>query len=520
MSDSTFSRRNFLQLTAAAAAMLGLGVEDGISIAAEPQVRKPRPIAPGAKIRMAQVGFAGFNSKGKGTSDINNCAESGMVEVVALCDIDWSLDGVQKMFEKYPNAKRYQDFRKMLLEMDDQIDAVGVATPDHMHFLVAYMAMSMGKHVYVQKPLTQTVWEADQLLKLARQTGVCTQMGNQGHAGDGCRLVREWVQAGLIGDVKEVHIWTNRPIWPQGMKQRPAETKAPEKLAWDLWLGRAPERPYAGEQPLEAGAKKPYGGTGAYHPFNWRGWRAFGAGALGDMGCHIMDASFWALDLDKVDPISIEAQTEGLTEEAFPKASTVIYKFPARGKMPPLTLYWYDGARKPKLRPELVPAKGLAIGGMILVGEKAAIYNSDDYCNIEAMQFLPAAKRAELKPREVKKTIPRVPGSNPHTEWLTAIQKGDPKGAGSNFEYSVPLTKMVVLGNLAVLTGKKIEWDGQKLECTNVPEANQYVKPVFRTGWSPEELTAATPAAAPAGKKARKGGKKGGKKGKKNAPQA
>ena len=491
MSDSNFSRRHFLQLTASAAAMLGLSAADGIVIAAEPQVRKPKPLAPGAKVRVAQVGFGGNNSKGKGFSDINSCAESGQAEVVALCDTDWSLSGVQALFKKYPNAKQYKDFRKMLLEMDDQIDAVGIATPDHMHFLVAYMAISMGKHVYVQKPLTQTVWEAQQLLDLARKHGVVTQMGNQGHAGEGIRRVREWVQAGLIGDVKEVHIWTNRPIWPQGMPKRPEPSEKPKEFAWDLWLGRAEKRPYAGEQPLPAGAKdKPYGGTGAYHPFNWRGWRAFGAGALGDMGCHIMDASFWALDLDQVDPISIEADTEGLTEEAFPKASTVIYKFPARGKMPELTLTWYDGGRKPKLPAELMPARGLAQGGMILIGEKAAIYNADDYCNIEAMRFLPDSKRQELKPNSVPKTIKRVPQGNPHVEWLTAIQKGEVHGCGSNFEYSVPLTKMVVLGNLAVLSGKKIEWDGKKMVCTNVPEANQFVKPTFRKGWSPEETVA------------------------------
>ena len=263
------------------------------------------------------------------------------------------------------------------------------------------------------------------------------------------------------------------------MKSAVPSAPSPD-LDWDLWLGRAAERPYAGDQNYEDFHGKYFNNLHkAYHPFNWRGWRAFGAGALGDMGCHIMDASFWALELNEVDPISIEADTEDLTDESYPSKSTVIYKFPARGKMPPLTLTWNDGGRKPKGVPaEFQPKRGLAGGGMLLIGEKGAIYNSNDYCDYESIQTFPAALRRET--RNIAKSIRRPdPLGNPHVEWLQAIAKGDPSWAGSNFEYSVPLTKMVVLGNLAVLSGKKIEWDGEKLACTNVLEANQFVKPVL-----------------------------------------
>ena len=467
MSNSSVSRREFLQLTASAAAMLGLSGCAGIGITPHPAVRRPRPIAPGAKIRVAQIGF-----NNKGSSDIINAAEGG-AEVVALCDVDWGLKPVRRIFEKFPNARRYKDFRLMLLEMDGEIDAVNISTPDFMHFLPAYLAISMGKHVYVQKPLTQTVWEADTLLKLARKHGVCTQMGNQGHAAEGCRLVKEWIDAGLLGPVHEVHVWTDRPInfWPQGIAKRPDPQPVPAELDWDLWLGHGPATPY----------------NHAYHPRNWRGWRDYGAGALGDMGCHNMDAAFYALELDKVSPTSIEAVTSGLTEVAFPDWSIITYQFPARGAMPPLTLRWYDGGKKPERPKELEAGRELGKGGQLIIGEKATIYDGNDSCT--SPRFIPEAKMRELYPQLPKKSIRRPdPLGNPHTEWLQAIAKGDPAWAGSNFEYSVPLTKMVVLGNLAVLSGKKIEWDGKKMVCTNVPEANQYIKPTFRAGWTPEDV--------------------------------
>ena len=468
MTDNSISRRGFLQLTASAAAMLGLSGCAGVQIAARPKARLPRPIAPGAKIRVAQIGF-----RNKGTVDINGLADAG-AEVVALCDVDWSIKQVQKTFEKYPDAKRYQDFRKMLLEMDDQIDAVCISTPDHMHFLPAYMAIAMGKHVYVQKPLVQTVWEADELLKLARRHGVCTQMGNQGHAGDGIRRVREWIQAGVIGDVREVHIWTDRPgkYWKQGFTARPAAEPVPEGLDWNLWLGRGPENAY----------------SKAYHPHDWRGWHDYGCGALGDMGCHIMDAAFYALDLDKVAPTSIEAVTSGRSDYSYPEWSRITYTFPARGKMPAVTLHWYDGGQQPPRPAELEAGRKLSIGGQLLIGDKGTIYDGSDYC--ESPRLIPEAKMKEMMPHLPPKTIRRPdPIGNPYAEFLQAIQKNDPSWPGSNFEYAVPLAKMVVLGNLAVLSGKRIEWDGKAMKCVNVPDANQYVKPAFRPGWGVEDIT-------------------------------
>ena len=468
MTESNCSRREFLQLTASAAAMLGLTGCAGVTIIGRPKVRRPRPIAPKAKIRVAQIGF-----RGKGKVDIAALHDAG-AEVVALCDVDWGLAEVQKTFEKYPQAKRYKDFRAMLLELDDQIDAVAIATPDFMHFLPAYLAISMGKHVYVQKPLVQTIWEADTLLKLARRARVCTQMGNQGHAGEGIRRVREWVQAGVIGDVREVHFWTDRPgtYWKQGFQEKPEAQPVPAGLDWELWLGRGPVNDY----------------NKAYHPHDWRGWHAYGCGALGDMGCHIMDAAFWALDLEKVHPTSVEALTSGISDYSYPEWSRITYKFPARDKMPEVTLTWSDGGQKPERPRELEADRELAIGGQLIVGEKATIYDGNDYC--DSPRIIPEAKMRELIPHLPGKSIPRPnPEGNPYAEFLQAIERGDPSWAGSNFEYSVPLTKMVVLGNFAVLSGRRIEWDGQRMRCTNIPEANKYVKPPFREGWTPRDVT-------------------------------
>lgn len=322
-SRPTLSRREFLRLSAAAVAALGL------SNCATPSrtVRKPRPIAPGAKIRVAQIGCGG-----RGFTDVRAYKDEN---VVALCDIDWSSAHMKQLATEFPGARHYTDFRKMLREMDNEIDAVSIATPDHMHFLPAFMAITMGKHVHVQKPLTQTIGEARELRRLARLHEVCTQMGNQGRAGNGIRMVREWVQAGVIGPVREVQIWTDRPIWPQGMASLPPAVPTPEGVDWDVFLGRAPEQSFSPQ----------------IHPFKWRGWRAYGCGALGDMACHLMDASFWALDLGA--PDSIEAVTTGLTEFAYPTSSTITYQFPARGKMPPVKITWRDGKQKPAVPEDL-----------------------------------------------------------------------------------------------------------------------------------------------------------------------
>lgn len=449
------SRRNFVTLSTTALALLGL--TGCASLVRSP--RKPRPIAPGAKIRIAQIGCGG-----KGFSDIAVHADE---DVVALCDIEWELPQVQELFKKFPNAKRYRDFRKMLTEMDDQIDAVCISTPDHMHFLPAYMAILLGKHVYVQKPLTQTVGEARELLRLARLNGVVTQMGNQGHAGEGCRLVKEWIDAGILGQVREAHIWTNRPVWPQGMAEWPAEEPVPAGVDWDGFLGRSPQRPF----------------SRAIHPFKWRGFRDYGCGALGDMACHIMDAAFWGLRLGAPERVELTS-IEGASPVAFPKSAVVTYYFPARGAMAPLKLTWYEGGKRPPALPQMA-GRELAKGGQLLVGDSATVYDGNDYCN--SPRIVPEARWQELRPSLPPRTIPRVPGGDPHKEWTAAIRANNPQGCGSNFEYSVPFTETVCLGTLAILVGKSFTWDAKAMK-TNLPEANELLYPTYRKGWRPQDI--------------------------------
>jgi predicted dehydrogenase len=480
------NRRDFITFSAMAAAMLGLS--SCVSTTRTP--RKPRPIAAGAKIRVAQIGCGG-----KGFSDIMAHKDE---EVVALCDIDWegmpqnaaaaaakapkagkepTLPNVKKLMAEFPNAKRYTDFRKMLIEMDDQIDAVGIATPDHMHFLPAYMAIMMGKHVYVQKPLTPTVGEARELLRLARMNGVCTQMGNQGHAGEGIRLVKEWYAAGLLGEVREVKIWTNRPIWPQGMTAYPGPENKPANIDWDLFLGRAPDRAF----------------SNAIHPFKWRGWRDYGCGALGDMACHLMDAAF--MDLELGAPVSVELKKiDGASPIAFPKSAVVEYQFPARGNQPPVKLTWHEGGIKPDQPKEFAktdkdPERTLAQGGQLIIGSKGTVYDGNDYCN--SPRFIPESKHKEMTDAKVfpPRTLPRPdPIGNPHKEWTRAIRANDPKLAGSNFEYAAPFTEMVAFGTMAIVAGGKFTWDPIAMK-SNRADVDALLYPNYRAGWAPADLT-------------------------------
>jgi len=476
MSQNNVNRREFLQFSAVAMAMLGLSSCTTGPVGFSPtNPRKPKPIAPGAKIRIAQIGCGG-----KGFSDIMaHKKDPNPDEVVAICDIDEKFSAnktsknLKQLREEFPNAKIYSDFRKMLLEMDDQIDAVGVATPDHMHFLPAYMAIMMGKHVYVQKPLTQTVAEARELLRMARLNGVVTQMGNQGHAGEGIRLVREWYNAGLLGDVREVNIWTNRPIWPQGFQEWPAAETVPEGLNFDAFLGHAQERTYSSK----------------IHPFNWRGYHDYGCGALGDMACHLMDCAFWNLDLGA--PTTVELKKiQSKSEIAHPKSAVVEYQFPARGAKPPVKLTWHEGGEKPA-KPKEMEARELAIGGQLLMGSKASVYDGHDYC--DSPRFIPESLHKEMVEQNKlpPKTIPRPnPVGNPNKEWTTAIRANDPHGCGSNFEYSVPFTEMVCLGTVAIRVGKKFTWDGPNMK-TNLPEADALLYPTYyRKGWKKEDMVA------------------------------
>ena len=316
-----------------------------------------------------------------------------LANVYAICDVD--LDYAKQTIENYPKAKVYQDFRKMLDE-EKEIDAVVIATPDHTHAVIAMYAMKMGKHVFCQKPLTRTIHEARLLTQTAKETGVITQMGNQGHASEGARLIKEWLMDGAIGNVHEVSVWTNRPIWPQGDIERPSEEVAvPETLDWDLWLGPAPLKPY--------------------HPdvchFNWRGWRDYGTGALGDMGAHLIDHPFWALDLGQ--PLTVQAGSTAYSKDAYPLATVVTYQFAARGDMPPVKLTWSDGGLTPP-RPEVLePGRRMGTGGsgVMYYGDKGILMHGD-YGN--SPRLIPeTAMEAYEKPEP---TIPRSPGI--HEEWI------------------------------------------------------------------------------------------------------
>jgi predicted dehydrogenase len=381
-------------------------------------------------------------------------------KIVALCDVDD--ERAAETYQAYPDAKRYRDYRKMLEEMDSEIDAVTVSTPDHMHFAPALMAIRMGKHVLVEKPLTHTIWEARQLRLEAKKNGVVTQMGNQGHANEGTRLIKEWIEAGAIGPVREVQFWTNRPIWPQGL-DRPDHSRfipvVPQTLDWDLWLGVAPQRPY----------------DPAYVPFAWRGFWDFGTGALGDMACHVMDAAYWGLDLGA--PTSVEAIATPVNDETAPNASIVTYEFPTRGSMPPVTATWYDGSLRPSLPEHVSPDIEIDDSGAFIIGDKATIV-SNTYAG--TVRITPESTMQEVLQARIPKTYSRVKGGH-FEEWIRACKGGEM--CGSNFDYSGPFTETVLLGNLAIRTKRRLEWDGEKMEVTNFADANRFVTKEYQSGW-------------------------------------
>jgi predicted dehydrogenase len=454
------SRRRFLGGAAAVAAT--------ITVVPRHVLGGPGYKAPSDRLNVACVGIGG-----KGFTDSLNMAEEN---VIALCDVDEKragqkhkvgeengIDIRKNAFDYFPKATFYKDFRKML-DKEKSIDAITVSTPDHTHAVIAMAAIRMGKHVFVQKPLTHTVHEARVLAKAAKKAGVITQMGNQGHAGEGGRLVCEWIWDGAIGDIHEVHCWTNRPIWPQGIEAPKEIPSVPPTLDWDLWLGPAKWRPY----------------HPAYLPFNWRGWWDFGTGALGDMGAHIMDHAYWPLKLKY--PVSVHASSTPFTKDSPPIAEMVTYEFPSRGKMPPVKMVWYDGGLMPPRPVDLEQGRRMGDrgGGILFIGEKGKLM-----CSVygDNPRIIPETKMKEYKRPE--KTIPRSPGI--HEEWIEACKKGDPKAATTNFQYSGPLTETMMLANVAVqLQDKnmKLLYDGKKGEFTNCPEANDYLRMEYRKGWT------------------------------------
>jgi len=445
------NRRDFIGATAAAAA--------AAVIVPRSVLGGKRYTAPSDRLRIAGIGVGG-----QGGGDLSQMKSEN---IVALCDVDWARAG--RSFERFPDARRYRDFR-IMLDKETDIDAVVVGTPDHVHAPAASAAIKAGKHVFCEKPLTHTISEARALTNAAREAGVVTQMGNQGHAMESMRVLCEWLWDGAIGTVREVHAWSPHPVWPQGIG-RPSETPpVPSTLDWDLWLGPAPERPY----------------HPCYAPKLWRGWLDFGTGGLGDMGCHIFDHIVWSLKLGA--PESVEASFSTFVPgemtwdkpentETYPRASLVTYGFPAREGFPPLKLTWYDGGLMPP-RPDVIPddvRMGDAYGGALYVGDEGMILTGSHGAN--SLRIYPEERMRSYK--RPPKSLPRSIGH--YQEWIQACKGGEP--AGSNFDYAGPLTETVLLGCVAIRAGKRLEWDSERMTFTNSPDADRFLSKSYRKGW-------------------------------------
>lgn len=447
MKNPSTPRRDFLKTAGKAAA--------GITIL---QAGSARTYAANEKLNIAAIGAGG-----RANSDIKELSSQN---IVALCDVDWSR--AAGSFRQHAKAKRFKDYRKMLAEINKEIDAVVVATPDHHHFHASMTALQYGKHVYCEKPLTHSIREARILTETARKAGVATQMGNQAQAGEATRVVQEFVMDNAVGPIREVHIWTDRPAkglfeeyWPQGITRPTDKPSVPDTLSWDLWLGPAPERSY----------------NPAYLPFKWRGWWDFGTGALGDIGCHFCDPVFRALKLGA--PSTVEASSTRVNEETYPVGSMITYEFPARGEMPPVKFVWYDGGLRPS-RPEAIE-KGDVMGanGLLLVGDDGVLVS-----DWSQWRMFPE-KRAKEYGTPPKK-LERSKGH--HQEWIDAC-KGGP-APGSNFDWAGPLTEAVLLGTVALrpqlreqMTKTKLQWDSKSMTFPDFEEANQFVGREYRKGW-------------------------------------
>jgi predicted dehydrogenase len=438
------SRRQFVATSAAAAA--GLTILPGGIISARGRT------APSDKLNIAGIGIGG-----KGGNNIDNMNSHN---IIALCDVDWNYS--KKTFDKYPNAKRYKDFRVMFDELGKSIDAVMIATPDHTHAITAMAAISLGKHVYLEKPLTHTVYESRMLRLKAAEAKVATQMGNQGNSREGVRQICEWLWDGAIGEVKRVHAWTNRPIWPQGLERPTEKMKVPKTLDWDLFIGPAPMRPY----------------HEIYTPWNWRGWWDFGTGALGDMACHILDPVFMGLKLGH--PVAVQGSSTQFNTESAPQAEVVHYRFPARDNlpkmaMPPVHVTWYDGGLMPERIPELKDGEmmGDNSGGNIFEGEYGTItcgcYGADPRLWIGGKEATNEYK--------APKVLRRIETSH-QMDWIRACKESPENRVetSSNFNYSGPFNEMVVMGNLAVRLQdlkRELQWDGEAMKITNISDSDE-----------------------------------------------
>lgn len=442
--NNGMDRRQFIRNTALTAA--------GFMIMPSHVISGLGHIAPSDKLNIVGIGVGG-----RGGGVIRAVSSQN---IIALCDVDWKYS--KKIFEEFPDAKKYYDWRKMFDELGKSIDAVVVGTPDHTHAIISINAMKMGKHVYCEKPLTHSVWESRQMAEIAREYKVATQMGNQGNSGEGIRQVCEWVWDGAIGEVREAHAWTNRPIWPQGLERPKEVMQVPDTLNWDLFLGPAKERPY----------------HSIYTPWNWRGWWDFGTGALGDMACHIMDPIFMSLNLKY--PVKVQGTSSQFNTESPPLAEVVKYVFPAREKfhklkMPEVSVTWWDGGLLPP-RPEELPDGEImgrdSNGGCLLIGSKGKImtgcYGKDPF-------LLPLDYDKDYK--RPAPSMRRVTTSH-EMDWVRAC-KESPAGrmeASSHFGYSGPMNEMVVMGVVAVRLQdlkRELLWDGENMRFTNISDSDE-----------------------------------------------
>lgn len=457
----TIARRTFLNLAATATA--------AVSILPASVLGRGGEKAPSRKPALAGVGVGGV-----GFGQLAELEQDGF-SIVALCDVDDVF--AKKAYDQWPQARRYRDFREMFEAEGDRIDAVHCATPDHTHALIALAALRRRKHLCCVKPLTRTVHEGRVLLAAARAAGVATQMTAAPHTTDAPRRVNEWLDAGLLGAVREVHLWSNRPVWPQGMLRPAGEDAVPATLDWKLWLGPAPARPFKDKWPADSYPLRQLKANpdwiaqynGVYHPFNFRGWWDFGTGALGDMGCHHFNPVVKSLRLGP--PIRVEATATKVTPETAPLAAIVTYDFAARGSLPPCRVVWYDGGLQPP-RPVELDAP---------LPEEGALYIGDDgklLYSWQGGQFL--SSRLAARAKEVPATLPRRPGT--WGEFREACNGGEP--AGCAFDWAVPLTEMVLLGNLAIRTGKRLDWDAAARRFTNHEPANALLEEPYHNGWT------------------------------------
>lgn len=499
VSSSRVDRRDFIKTASLAAGALAFGV---------PALLRGQNL--NSKLNIACIGIGG-----KGKSDTDACAGEN---IVALCDVDSGSEAYATQTKKYPDAKFYKDFRQMLDQMGNGVDAVTVSTPDHLHAIIASAAMKRHKAVFCQKPLTQTVYEARYLRKMAKEEKIVTQMGNQGSAADGLRRAVETIQDGLIGQVHQVHVWTNRPVWPQGMDRPSGEDPIPDTLEWDTWIGPAPMRPYKGR-------RNPDDANGIYNPFVWRGWQDFGTGALGDMACHTVNMPFRALNLGY--PAEIEATPFGqMNKESYPVGSKIRFQFPERKssisvadphlfhhhrtiEQDAVTLWWYDGGQpdptargghdlsnKPpiELTADIVALRGeVPESGCLLIGEGGTIFSPDDYGTSffvklkDDKKFFHYTKHPALA--QFAERIPRnhygPDGKSSHPqEWIAAVKENKPELCYSRFEITSRLTEIMLLGCVSLRVGQKIEWDGSKMAAKNCPEAARFIKRENRSGWA------------------------------------